>query len=132
MYSRSPLGLRQKLNFIKYLFTLYFYLQFQILWSFRVYLEVVAIVPQLLMFYQDKTNETRSFILYYIYAMGAYRVLYTIHGMYRYFNYYYIDNIAELAGAVQMAIYAVFVGIYLTRSTPYYSELFEPPITVYI
>lgn len=48
----------------------------EILWTFSIYLESVAIVPQLYMIYETKKWE--PIIKYYLLAFGSYRIFYMI------------------------------------------------------
>ena len=50
---------------------------FQILWTFSIYLEAVAILPQLFMV--SKTGEAESITSHYLFALGSYRALYIIN-----------------------------------------------------
>ncbi|XP_065215475.1 ER lumen protein-retaining receptor 3-like [Planococcus citri] len=100
-------------------------------WAFSQYLEAVAIVPQLLMVYQDKTNETKSFIFYYLYALGLYRALYAMNWVYKYHAQHFTDVISDSAGFVQLTIYVVFAFVYVMRESPY-SKIVDRPVIVNI
>ena len=54
----------------------------EILWTFSIYLECVAILPQLFMI--SKTGEAESITSHYLFALGAYRALYIFNWAYRY------------------------------------------------
>ena len=54
----------------------------QVLWAFSIYLEAIAILPQLFML--QRTKEGEAFTLLYIFCVGAYRGLYIINWIYRY------------------------------------------------
>ncbi|KAJ1980829.1 endoplasmic reticulum retention protein [Dimargaris cristalligena] len=84
-----------------------------ILWSFSIYLEAVAILPQL--FQMTRTGEAETITSHYVFALGAYRALYLMNWIYRYYTEGYMDVIAWVAGAVQTILYADFFYIYLTR-----------------
>ena len=53
----------------------------EILWTFSIYLESVAILPQLFMI--SKTGEAESITSHYLFALGAYRALYIFNWAYR-------------------------------------------------
>lgn len=49
----------------------------QVLWTFSIYLESVAILPQL--FLVSKTGEAESITSHYLFALGSYRGLYLLN-----------------------------------------------------
>lgn len=80
----------------------------EILWSFSLFLEAVAILPQLFML--QRTGEAETITTHYLFALGAYRALYLLHWLYvlifqgtKHFNTY-----GFVAGLVQTALYADF------------------------
>ncbi|OMJ20065.1 ER lumen protein-retaining receptor [Smittium culicis] len=86
---------------------------FGVLWSFSIYLEAVAIMPQL--FQTQRTGEADTITAHYIFALGGYRALYLLNWVYRYNMENYVDWVAWLAGIVQTLLYADFFYIYFTR-----------------
>lgn len=86
---------------------------FEILWTFSIYLEAVAILPQL--FLVSKTGEAESITSHYLFALGAYRALYLMNWIYRYYMEGYLDWIAIVAGVVQTFLYCDFFYLYVTR-----------------
>ena len=52
------------------------------LWSFSIFLESVAILPQLFML--QRTGEAETITTHYLAALGAYRALYIPNWIYRY------------------------------------------------
>merc|ERR1712211_151767 len=54
----------------------------EILWTFSIYLESVAILPQLFMV--SKTGEAETITSHYLFALGSYRALYILNWIYRY------------------------------------------------
>lgn len=54
----------------------------EILWAFSIYLEAVAILPQLFML--QRTGEAENITTHYLFALGAYRALYVPNWVYRY------------------------------------------------
>ncbi|KAJ1783082.1 endoplasmic reticulum retention protein [Coemansia sp. RSA 2399] len=90
------------------------YTLLEILWSFSIYLEAVAILPQL--FQMSRTGEADNITSHYVFALGGYRALYLINWIYRYCTEDdYVDYIAWASGVVQTALYADFFYIYFTR-----------------
>ncbi|KWU43643.1 ER lumen protein retaining receptor [Rhodotorula sp. JG-1b] len=85
----------------------------EILWSFSIFLESVAILPQLFML--SRTGEAETITTHYLFALGAYRALYIPNWVYRYFTEDKIDLIAVIAGIVQTALYSDFFYIYYTK-----------------
>lgn len=49
----------------------------EILWTFSIYLEALAIIPQI--FYVRKTGEAESLTIHYILALGSYRAFYILN-----------------------------------------------------
>jgi len=86
---------------------------FEILWTFSIYLEAVAILPQL--FLVSKTGEAESITSHYLFALGSYRALYLLNWVYRYYSEGFYDLIAIVAGIVQTVLYCDFFYLYVTR-----------------
>lgn len=87
--------------------------QIKILWSFSIWLESVAILPQLFML--QRTGEAETITTHYLFALGLYRALYIPNWLYRYFAEGYVDQIAWVAGLVQTVLYSDFFWIYYTK-----------------
>lgn len=85
----------------------------EVIWSFSIWLESVAILPQL--FILQRTGEAANITTHYIFALGLYRALYIPNWFYRYFAENRFDYISILAGLVQTAIYSDFFYIYYTK-----------------
>ncbi|THH18689.1 hypothetical protein EW146_g2352 [Bondarzewia mesenterica] len=85
----------------------------EIFWSFSIFLESVAILPQLFML--QRTGEAETITTHYLAALGAYRGLYIPNWIYRYFADDLIDPIAVIAGLVQTALYLDFFYVYFTK-----------------
>jgi len=85
----------------------------EILWSFSIYLEAVAILPQLFMI--SKTGEAESITSHYLFALGAYRALYIFNWIYRYYVESHYDLIAIVAGIIQTILYCDFFYLYVTK-----------------
>ncbi|ORX35703.1 ER lumen protein retaining receptor-domain-containing protein [Kockovaella imperatae] len=85
----------------------------EVIWSFSIWLESVAILPQLFML--QRTGEAETITTHYLAALGLYRGLYIPNWMYRYFTEGAFDPIAVVAGLIQTGIYADFGYIYVTK-----------------
>ncbi|KAF4522653.1 hypothetical protein B566_EDAN011052 [Ephemera danica] len=85
----------------------------EILWTFSIYLESVAILPQL--FLVSKTGEAESITSHYLFALGMYRALYIFNWVYRYWAEDHYDLIAIVAGIVQTVLYCDFFYLYITK-----------------
>eukprot|EP00050_Salpingoeca_kvevrii_P006859 m.292206 g.292206 ORF g.292206 m.292206 type:complete len:212 (-) comp12584_c0_seq1:269-904(-) len=95
---------------------LIFHYQFtflELLWSFSIFLESVAILPQLFMV--SKTGEAENITSHYLFALGSYRALYLLNWVYRYFEDGHFDTIAIVAGVIQTALYCDFFYLYVTK-----------------
>ncbi|CAI4054738.1 hypothetical protein N7582_000153 [Saccharomyces uvarum] len=96
--------------------SLFFHHKFTFLelaWSFSVWLESVAILPQLYLL--SKGGNTRSLTIHYIFAMGLYRALYIPNWIWRYSTEGKLDKIALSAGLLQTLLYSDFFYIYYTK-----------------
>jgi len=85
----------------------------EILWTFSIYLEAVAILPQLFMI--SKTGEAETITSHYLFALGSYRALYILNWIYRYYLEGFFDLIAVVAGCVQTVLYCDFFYLYITK-----------------
>ncbi|KAM5441615.1 endoplasmic reticulum retention protein [Microsporum ferrugineum] len=92
----------------------YKYTASEILWAFSIWLESVAILPQLFML--QRTGEAETITTHYLFALGIYRALYIPNWIYRYFSDGYFDPIAVVAGIIQTVLYADFFWIYFHKS----------------
>lgn len=85
----------------------------EILWTFSIYLESVAILPQL--FLVSKTGEAETITSHYLFCLGTYRALYIFNWVYRYYFEGFYDLIAIIAGVVQTVLYCDFFYLYVTK-----------------
>jgi len=85
----------------------------EIFWSFSIFLEAVAILPQL--FILQRTGEAETITTHYLAALGAYRGLYIPNWIYRYYAEDVLDPISITAGLVQTGLYLDFFYVYFTR-----------------
>lgn len=86
----------------------------QMLWAFSLWLEAVAILPQLFML--QRTGEAETITTHYLFALGIYRALYIPNWIWRYFaeNGFW-DPIPVIAGIIQTVLYSDFFWIYYTK-----------------
>lgn len=96
----------------------------EILWSFSVWLESVAILPQLFML--QKSGSAENLTVHYIFALGIYRALYIPNWFYRYFFENKLDYISFLGGLLQTVIYSDFFYIYYQKIL--HGKKFELPV----
>ena len=107
----------------------------EVLWSFSIFLESVAILPQL--FLLQRTGEAETITTHYLAALGGYRAFYIPNWIYRYvrlllskgcvgrdefaifhdrwYTHDSVDIIAVIAGLVQTGLYADFFYVYFTK-----------------
>ncbi|KAK0740173.1 ER lumen protein retaining receptor-domain-containing protein [Schizothecium vesticola] len=90
----------------------YAWTPWEILWAFSIWLESVAILPQLFML--QRTGEAETITTHYLFALGLYRALYIPNWIYRYVSepHHKVDTIAVLAGVLQTVLYSDFFWIY--------------------
>ncbi|KZF20665.1 ER lumen protein retaining receptor [Xylona heveae TC161] len=91
----------------------YKYNMSEILWAFSIWLEAVAILPQLFML--QRTGEAETITTHYLFALGFYRAMYIPNWIWRYFAQGFWDPIALLAGICQTILYSDFFWIYYTK-----------------
>ncbi|KAG1723015.1 HDEL sequence binding protein, partial [Suillus occidentalis] len=94
-----------------------------ILWTFSIYLESVAIFPQLFML--QRTGEVETITTHYLAALGLYHALYLPNWIYRYFMEDVVDPIAVTAGLVQTGLYLDFFYVNFTKVL--HGQKFELP-----
>ncbi|CAN6645791.1 ER lumen protein-retaining receptor [Trichomonascus vanleenenianus] len=89
------------------------YIPSEILWAFSIWLESVAILPQL--FLLQRTGEAEALTVHYIFALGAYRFLYVFNWIYKWVSHTNFDYLALVAGIIQTVLYSDFFYIYYTK-----------------
>ena len=96
-----------------------------LLWTFSIFLESLAIVPQL--FVLQRYREVENLTGNYVFFLGLYRFLYILNWVYRsYFEPFYRHNwLVYICGAVQTALYIDFFYYYV--SSKYYGEKITLP-----
>jgi ER lumen protein retaining receptor len=85
----------------------------EILWTFSIWLESVAILPQLFML--QRTGEADTITTHYLFALGMYRALYIPNWLYRYFAEGHFEPNPVVAGIIQTLLYSDFFYIYYTK-----------------
>lgn len=81
-------------------------------WYLSIYLEALAIVPQLIVL--QRYREVENLTGHYVFFLGAYRALYILNWIYRsYHETYYKHNwVVYICGFVQTALYLDFFYYY--------------------
>jgi ER lumen protein retaining receptor len=84
----------------------------EMLWTFSIYLEAIAIVPQLIVL--QRWREVENLTGHYVFLLGAYRALYILNWVYRsYYEPYYKHNwVVYGCGIVQTCLYVDFFYYY--------------------
>lgn len=83
----------------------------EVMWSFSLFLEAVAILPQLVML--QRTRNIDNLTVQYVFLLGAYRGFYILNWVYRYFTEpRYFHWIACISGLVQTLLYGDFFYYY--------------------
>lgn len=83
----------------------------EVMWTFSIYLEAVAILPQLVLL--QRTRNIDNLTGQYVFLLGAYRALYILNWIYRYFTEeHYVHWITWIAGFIQTLLYADFFYYY--------------------
>ncbi|GBF89183.1 hypothetical protein Rsub_01900 [Raphidocelis subcapitata] len=87
------------------------YTPLEVLWTLSIYLESVAILPQLVLL--QRTNNIDNLTGNYVALLGTYRGLYIINWIYRYFTErHYRQWVVWICGVVQTGLYADFFYYY--------------------
>jgi len=93
----------------------YVFFLIKLLWVFSIYLESLAIVPQLIML--QRYREVENLTGHYVFFLGAYRALYILNWVYRSYNepYYQHNWVVYGCGAVQTLLYVDFFYYFFLR-----------------
>lgn len=84
----------------------------EMLWSFSIYLEAVAILPQLILL--QRTQNIDNLTGNYVALLGSYRAFYILNWIYRYFTtHHYRRWIVWVSGVIQTIIYLDFFYYYI-------------------
>lgn len=81
-----------------------------ILWTFSLWLESVAILPQLFML--QRTGQGEALTVHYIFALGVYRAFYVLNWIYRYWVDDWFSLVSCVTGLIQTAVYSDFFYVY--------------------
>lgn len=96
---------------------LFFHYKFTILelcWSFSMWLESIAILPQLFML--SRSHKTQTLTTHYIFSLGLYRALYIPNWIWRYtFEGRKLDKWSVITGVIQTLLYSDFFYIYYKK-----------------
>jgi len=95
----------------------------EILWTFSIWLESVAILPQLMLLQQ--VREVENLTSDFVGTMGAYRAFYILNWIFRYFVDDYVNWVGWIGGLVQTVLYADFF-YYYAKSKWYGNKLILP------
>ncbi|GFR53024.1 hypothetical protein Agub_g15716 [Astrephomene gubernaculifera] len=84
----------------------------EVLWTFSIYLEAVAILPQLVLL--QRTNNIDNLTGNYVFLLGSYRALYILNWIYRFLTEpNYRQYLVWVSGIVQTIIYIDFFYYYI-------------------
>lgn len=81
-----------------------------VLWAFSIWMESVAIFPQLYLL--QRLREVENLTSHYVVAMGLYRFFYILNWIYRYYDKHYTLPIGWIGGIIQTALYCDFFYCY--------------------
>eukprot|EP00742_Colponemidia_sp_Colp-10_P004142 GILJ01004420.1.p1 GENE.GILJ01004420.1~~GILJ01004420.1.p1 ORF type:complete len:245 (+),score=22.75 GILJ01004420.1:84-737(+) len=87
----------------------------EMLWSFSLYLEAVAIFPQLVML--QRLGEVENLTSHYVGALGAYRFFYILNWIYKSFGHGHVSWLAGFTGLIQTVLYVDFFYYYFQSRT---------------
>ena len=82
-----------------------------LVWSFSLWLESVAVFPQISII--AKTNGVFTYTAHYLAALGSYRFFYVLLWIYRYIKYGRILWVSIFSGILQVLLYADFFYLYI-------------------
>ncbi|MES1922252.1 hypothetical protein MHBO_003759, partial [Bonamia ostreae] len=89
---------------------------FETFWAFSIFLESVALVPQLIVVYKsakEQSGRIENLTTHYVVCLGGYRAFYLLNWIYRSITERgYRDYISWFAGIVQTVLYADFFYYY--------------------
>lgn len=97
----------------------------EILWTMSIWLESVAIFPQLVLLQQ--LREVENLTSHFVFAMGAYRFFYILNWIYRYFVEGYVNWVGWIGGVIQTGLYVDFF-YYYAMSKWYGQRLILPTV----
>lgn len=80
----------------------------EVLQTFSLYLEALAIIPQV--YLVSKTKQIESIVVSYVACLGLYRGCYLMHYLYAYYKQDSFERIAIASALVQLIFYCDFFG----------------------
>jgi len=84
----------------------------ELLWTFSIYLEAVAILPQIFVLHYTKKIENLT--SHYMFFLGSYRAFYILNWIARYMTeMYYRQWIVWISGVIQTVLYIDFFFHYI-------------------
>lgn len=85
---------------------------FEVLWAFSLFLEAIAILPQLVLL--QRTKNVDNLTGNYVFLLGMYRAFYILNWIYRYMTEpNYVQWIVWICGTVQTGLYLDFFYYYI-------------------
>ena len=81
-----------------------------LIWSFSLWLESVAVFPQISII--AKTNGIFTYTAHYLAALGSYRFFYILLWIYRYIKFGRVLWVSVFSGTLQVLLYADFFYLY--------------------
>ncbi|KAH9649832.1 ER lumen protein-retaining receptor B [Citrus sinensis] len=94
----------------------------EVMWTFSLYLEAVAILPQLVLL--QRTRNIDNLTGQYVFLLGAYRALYILNWIYRYFTEdHYIHWISMILSHSPLLLFSLFVSFCNRIHTCYFDVI---------
>jgi hypothetical protein len=120
-FLHSPLSPLSPLSIICYISHITYHISHithhtsQLFWVFSIFLEALAIVPQLIVL--QRYREVENLTAHYVFLLGIYRALYIVNWVYRsYHEVYYKHNwVVYTCGFIQTCLYVDFFYYYFIR-----------------
>ena len=91
-----------------------------LIWSFSLWLESVAVFPQISIL--AKTNGFFTYTAHYLAALGSYRFFYILLWIYRYITQGRVLWVSVFSGTLQVLLYADFFYLYIKNAKQLYSS----------
>ena len=89
-------------------------------WSFSLWLESVAVFPQISIL--AKTNGCFTYTAHYLAALGSYRFFYILLWIYRYIQQGRVLWVSAFSGILQVLLYSDFFYLYFKNAKQLYSS----------
>ncbi|KAH9680778.1 ER lumen protein-retaining receptor B [Citrus sinensis] len=94
----------------------------EVMWTFSLYLEAVAILPQLVLL--QRTRNIDNLTGQYVFLLGAYRALYILNWIYRYFTEdHYIHWISMILSRSPLLLFSLFASFCSRIHTCYFDVI---------